>query len=162
MLSKKILTSVLMALAVLALAFVVLTYIPAGRVDAAPVAIPTPIAPAYSGDTTNIVTFFATKQITADTSSVSFELPQAEALDLQYTIDQTAIPATLEVNTTTLKLRFSNDGVNWTDGVNVVASNTADVTNLLQFNNFGRYTTVYADVAVANPITITVIGVARR
>jgi hypothetical protein len=162
MLSKKTFAPVFMAFALLLLAVVALTYIPAGRVDAAPAAIPTPVIVGFSGDNTEIKTFWSAQRLIADGGSAVFEMPQAEALDIQYTIDQTVVVATSETNTTTLKLQFSNDGTNWTDGVNVVASNATDVTNLLQFNNFGRYTRVFADVTNVNPVTFTVIAVARR
>lgn len=121
--------------------------------------IPTPAFTGYSGDAVNTpVKFWAdNKVITQSGASTAFVLADAEALDIQYVIDQGT------VNTVTLKLQFSNDNANWTDGVNVVASNAADATNLLQFNNFGYYTRLYATVSNTSPLTLTnVSAVARR
>lgn len=132
----------------------------AANVEAAPPAIPTPASVTYSADNTGTVSKFWADNtpLTASGGSTALQLGQAEALDIQYVIDQHAT----DVNTVTLKLQYSNDGTNWTDGVNVVASNAADATNLLQFNNFGAYTRLYATVSNTYPVTMTNVSVLPR
>ena len=123
---------------------------------AAPEAAPTPLSnPVHSEDALN-VEFWNTTVLTADTASGGKQLPTYETLDLSYTVDQ----ATL-TNTTTVKIQFSNDNTNWIDGVAIVTSNAADASGLVQLNNFGRYTRVYADVANTNPVTWTILAVAK-
>lgn len=146
--------------ALVALGVVIGGFIGLSPAGAAPGAIPTPAFTGYSGDTTQNVTFWNAQAMTVDAGSTAFELGQAEALDIQYIIDQDWAGG--EPNTTTLKLQFSNDNTNWTDGVAVVTSNTTDTVNLLQYNNFGRYTRIYADVGASDGLTLTVIAVARR
>lgn len=152
MLTKKLLTPAILSLAVILLAIVALAYIPTDQVEAAPPAVPTPITVTYSADNTGtIVKFWADGTvITQDGASTAFQLGQSEALDIQYALDQGT-----SVNTTTFTLQFSNDNSNWTNGVDIVASNAADATNLLQFNNFGAYTRVWANVATTDPLTLT-------
>jgi hypothetical protein len=128
---------------------------------AAPAAAPTPVSVTLpSGPVPEYPVFFnGNGPITADTRSSCFEVPDYSVVDLQYLIDQTI--ADNVVNTTTLKLQFSNDLVTYVDGINVVASNTADASSLQPFAIFGRYTCVYADVSNTNPITLTVVGVVK-
>jgi hypothetical protein len=121
---------------------------------AAPEAAPTPVSADYAGGATNVV-FWEAEAITADGGSDAKQLVNYESLDLSYTVDQGT------VNTTTLKIQFSNDGTNWADGINIVAANAADATGMVQLNNFGRYTRVYADVANSNTVTWTVLAVAK-
>lgn len=123
----------------------------AGNVEAAPPAIPTPISASMSADNTGTVIKFwpDNTALTASGASTAFQLGQAELLDIQYVIDQATA-----TNTITLTLQYSNDNSNWTNGVNVVAANSADVTNLLQFNNFGNWTRLYATLANTNPVTV--------
>ncbi len=123
---------------------------------AAPLAAPTPVISGWNADNSRYpVNFWLTEVITADGGTEAFTLANYEALDLQYVIDQTS------VNTMTLKLQHSNDGSHWTDGASIVASNAADANALNQFANFGLYSRVYADVTNTNPVTVSVIGVAK-
>ncbi len=124
---------------------------------AAPNAAPTPLAAGLTiqGMGKAPVNFFVTRVITQDVAGPPFNLSLYEVLDVQHLIDQT------DVNTTTLKLQFSNDGHNWVDGVNLVTDNTADADALSQYNNFGLYTRVYADVSNTNPVTVSAIAVAK-
>ncbi len=93
--------------------------------------------------------------MTASGASNAMQLSKYEVLDLQYVIDQGT------TNTTTLKIQFSNDNTNWSDGINVVANNAADANAMQQFNNFGRYTRLYATLTNANAVTITARAVAK-
>ena len=75
---------------------------------------------------------------------------------MHYSIDQT------DVNTMTLKLQFTNDtpgtsGATYVDGINIVASNAADATDLQQFQTFGAWTCVYADVTNTNAVDVSVV-----
>jgi len=122
--------------------------------EAAAVA-PTPLAETAGGPGYQNVVFWSADALTADGASNALQLPGYEVLDLQYVIDQGT------VNTTTIKLQFSNDNTNWSDGINVVASNAADANAMAQFNNFGRYVRLYADVTNSNAVTITARAVAK-
>lgn len=125
---------------------------------APPLAIPTPASVTYSADNTQFVTFFTSEAITQDTTSSAFDLSQAEGLDIHHVVDQATA-----TNTITITLQFSNDQSNWVDGVNVLANSAVDVNDLLQFNNFGRYTRLNVDVLNTNTVTLThVSAVGRR
>lgn len=123
--------------------------------QAAPAVAPTPLAETAGGPGYQNVVFWSADALTASAGSNAIQLPGYEVLDLQYVIDQGT------VNTTTIKLQFSNDNTNWSDGINVVANNAADANAMAQFNNFGRYVRLYATVTNTNPVTITARAVAK-
>lgn len=124
--------------------------------DVARAAAPTPVSGSNTGSTrSGKLDFFDTVVITEDTRSTLYALSGYDLVDVQWGIDMS------DTNTTTLKLQFSIDGRTWTDGVSIAASKAADDTGLNQFNNFGRYTAVYADVENTEPITLTVYGLAK-
>jgi len=126
------------------------------RAQAAPLPAPTPVSSdATAAGKNPVVTFWKAKALTANGASNVIELPDMERMDLQWVVDVGT------VNTTTIKLQYSNDGTNWVDGVNVEASIAADKNNLQQFNNFGRYTRLYATLTNSSPITITAIAVGK-
>lgn len=125
----------------------------------APTAVPNIHASAASGVAVGQSFFSGAAAITQDTNGPIISLPSYSLLDIQTTIDQTVIGTA--ANTTTLTLQFSNDGANWTSGPALATSNTADATDLNQFANFGRYTRVNANVSNTQPITITVLAVAK-
>lgn len=138
----------------LALMIVLSALMGTAAVQAGPMAAPTPIsvdrapstalvAPVYDGD------------ITADTRLGCVQSANYNKADIQYTIDQGT------VNTATLKLQFTNDtpgatGAAYVDGLSIVASNAADATDLQQFQLFGAWTCVYADVTNTNPLGVKV------
>ncbi len=80
-------------------------------------------------------------------------------IDVLYRIDQHD-PANLP-NTTTLTTKWSMDGSLTVSGVNVVASNAADASDLTQLQAFGRYFCLLADVSNTQPITITAQAIAK-
>jgi hypothetical protein len=151
-----------MALAVLAGMWLAQGILGASVSSAAPAAIPTPIVVPATGPPQN-VTFFGGTVLTADTRSNSVQIPSASSLDLQYEIDETT------VNTTTLRIDFSNDplctttpaSAEWSPGINVVASAAADTDQMVQVQNFGRCTSIFADVTNSNQVTVTVRAVAK-
>lgn len=126
--------------------------------SAAPQAAPTPVAvnvyPAGSNDWA-LATFWPGTAITADGRSTCFEAAGYTIADIQYNIDQGT------TNTVTLKLQFTNDKVTYNDGVNVVATNAADASDLQPFGMYGRYACLYADVTNSNAVTVTAIGVLK-
>lgn len=127
-----------------------------GAVQAAPAAIPTPVSvtrPAGDG----YVTFnpFGGSAITADTTSTCFDVGGKSIVDVLYVIDQT------DVNTVTLTSKWSIDGVTTVSGINLVASNTADASDMTQLQVFGRYFCVLADVSNTNAVTITAQAIAK-
>lgn len=121
-----------------------------------PVAGPTPVSvtrPAGSG----YITFdpFSTAVLTADTASTCFDVGKYSVVDALYSIDQGAI------NTVTLTTKWSIDGTTTASGVNLVATNAADATDMQQLQVFGRYFCVLADVTNTNAVTITVQAIAK-
>lgn len=123
-----------------------------------PLLAPTPVS-VNLGGIGKALTFYSTKVLTADTASGNQGIIDANKVDLQWVVDQTAVAGV--VNTTTLKLQFSNDGVNWIDGATVLNANTADANDMQQYLLFGRYARIYADVSNTNPLTLTVLGVGK-
>ena len=116
--------------------------------------VPTP-ASVNSSSSALYVPFWSATTKTADAGSNSYQLMTYEFLDIQWVIDQGT------VNTTTLKVQYSNDDSNWSDGPNLVANNAADADGMVQVANLGRYTRIYADVTNSNTITFTVKAIAK-
>jgi hypothetical protein len=131
--------------------------IPQADVSAAPVAGPTPVSVTRPGGDGSFITFdlFNAEVITEDTTSVCVDVGRYVVADVQYTIDQTA------VNTTTLTTKFSVDGGTLVSGINLVASNAADATDMQQLQLFGRYFCLLADVANSEVVTVTAKAIAR-
>lgn len=127
---------------------------------AAPSLIPTPLTiPVGAASSITYVTLKSTGSITADAGGPAQNLPSYSRLDIQYVIDQTVIGTA--ANTTTLTLQYSNDGANWVNGAALVTANAADASDMNEYPNVGRYTRIYQDVSNTNPITITVLAVAK-
>lgn len=123
---------------------------------AAPSAAPTPVSNLDRGGmAAKMVTLFSAAVITADGNSSVQNILSHDAVDLQWVIDQGA------VNTVTLKMQYSVNGTSWVDGASFVSANAADASDMQQYSLFGQYVRINADVANANPITITVVGVAK-
>lgn len=138
------------------LMFVMLTslyVLPASPVDAAPVAAITPVT--YSGQSSQSskVTFF-NGNIAADTRAC-VDLSNYSKIDLQWVIDQGT------VNTTTVKLQWSNDNVNFEDSATVASANAADTHSGQQYVLAGQYNCVYADVTNSNALGLKILGVAK-
>jgi hypothetical protein len=132
---------------------------PSGSTQAAPSFAPTPVAAVQRSPSPEFPAFFNAKVLTADTRSSCFEVPDYAVVDLQYTVDQTLVD--LAPNTTTLTLQWSNDNVSYVNGLAVATNNITDTTDLQQYQLFGRYACVYADVTNTNPVTFTVLGVVK-
>lgn len=138
------------AIAILFFAMV-LGSLSSNRASAAPQAAPTPISVTErNGASPALLTFFDAQAIAADTTSTCFEITFWDIADLYYSIDQGT------TNTTTLTLRWGNNSSALVNGVNVVASNAADASDLQQFQTFGRFACILADVATTDTVTITV------
>lgn len=121
---------------------------------AAPLGAPTPQTFNPSRTDANVVTWANAKSITADTRWCA-DVRNYNGADVQWIIDQGT------VNTTTLKLQFSNDNVNFVDGATLVSANAADANSLNRQLIYGRWVCVYADLTNSNAIVITAIGVAK-
>lgn len=118
--------------------------------------VPTPVYISGSDDRL-YVTFFEDDATVTDEASSGFQLAAYEFMDVQWVIDQTgAIP-----NTTTVKIQWSNDNTNWSDGPTVVSANAADGDGMVQVANLGRYTRAYADHTGAATMTLTLKAVAK-
>lgn len=140
---------------VLALLFGVMLA-PQGDVQAAPQAVPTPVSvtrPAQDG----YITFnpFSASVVDEDTTSTCYDVGRYAVIDALYVIDQTS------VNTVTLTAKWSIDGTTLVDGINLVASNAADASDMTQLGVFGRYFCVLANVSNTNDVTITVQAIAK-
>jgi len=85
----------------------------------------------------------------------TYHLQNYEVLDLQFIADATT------ANTTTVKLQYSNDNTNWADGATVFQNTGSDQNDIVQRYNVGAYTRLYATVTNSNPLTLTVIGIAK-
>ena len=124
--------------------------------QAAPLAAPTPISvPIQARVVPEFPTFFNTTVLQASANSSAFEVPDYSAIDLQWIIDVNT------VNTTTLKLQYSNDNVNFVDGASFASAVVADANSMQQYPLFGRWTRVVATVSNTDPITITVMGTVK-
>lgn len=147
----------LIALTLLFLAVVLLSIGNTGKVSAAPVAVPTPVSVSRAVAKWFPVTYWDTAPLTADARAECFETAANDLIDIQYVIDQGAgVP-----NTTTIKLQHSVDNSTFIDGVSLVTSNSADASDLEQFQVFGRYTCLYADVSNTNAVTLTIKAVVK-
>lgn len=131
-----------------------------GAVMAAPQAAPTPVSVTRPVSSQPQLSAIANAQvIAADTRLGCVASSNHSLMDLQYGIDQGT------VNTVTLKLQFTNDtpgaSATYIDGVNVVATNAADASDMQPFQLFGAWTCIYADVANTNNLTVTVKGLLK-
>lgn len=156
MTANRVLAGVGVGALVLALLLGVIAGGAGDAVQAAPAAIPTPVSvtrPAGDG----YVTFnpFSTAAIATDTTSTCFDVGGRSVVDVLYVIDQG------EVNTVTLTSKWSIDGVTTVSGVNLVASNAADASDMTQLQVFGRYFCILADVSNTNAVTITAQAMAK-
>lgn len=141
---------------VLAVAFLGMLGMTAAPATAAPAAAPTPVSVTRPASDTYI-TFnpFSAQTVAADATSTCFDVAQYSVIDALYSIDQGT------TNTVTLTSKWSIDGTTTASGVNLVASNAADATDMTQLQVFGRYFCVLADVANTNTVTITVQAIAK-
>lgn len=120
--------------------------------QAAPPAAPTPLAdflmPAVPARAFNLQTVTA---ITADANTAGVDVLGLGALDIQYVIDH--VPSG-EVQTTTLRVQYSNDNSNWAEGAILTTSSVADGTDITRVPVFGRFIRINKNVS-ANSIAIT-------
>lgn len=109
---------------------------------------PTPVAaPARADQPKEAVFWPRNYALTASGRSNCIDLAGYGVLDLQYVIKEPS------VNTTTLKLQYTNDNANFVDGATLVAAVT-DTNELTQVFTFGRYTCLYATVSNTQPVTV--------
>lgn len=152
---KRVVASVSVGVLVLALIFGVMLA-PQGDVQAAPQAAPTPVSVTRpAGDGVQVIEVWDAVAIAADTTATCVDIGAASVIDAQYLIDQT------DVNTVTLTTQWSINGELITDGADVVASNAADASELVQVQAFGRYICPKADVANTSTVTVTLYLIAK-
>ena len=119
--------------------------------------VPTPVYISGSDDRL-FVTFFEADTTATTENSSGFQLAAYEFMDVQFVVDHAGTPP----NTTTLKIQWSNDNTNWSDGPNIVASSAADADGMVQVANLGRYTRINKTAdANGNAMTWTVKAVAK-
>lgn len=122
-------------------------------------AIITPVAQTARGDGSRIAQFYDTQVLTADTR-VCFDLADFEIVDLQYQVDATLGNATTvtmqQTNIDPTSGPFNSAGV-----VATVPATPADANVMTQTALFGRWNCAFVDVTNTNPITFTIIGVAK-
>lgn len=144
-----------MALILFGLAGLLLTLPKVPSASASDLFAPTPITIYASGVRADPVGFFAKKVLTQTSNSPALTVADHEKADVQVVLDKTA------AQTVTLKLQFSNDGLNWVDGATIGNALVADTNTLVQHALFGRFARVNAALTSANPVTITVAAVAK-
>lgn len=157
---NKIQYAVLAVVMALVLVVMVLSAISGGPVaTAAPVAAPTPVSVTRPGGDGSFVVFdlFNAAALTEDTTSACVDIGKYNVADVIYSFDQGAGVA----NTTTLTTKFSVDGGTLVSGINLVASNSADATDMQQLQLFGRYFCLLADVTNSNTVTVTAKAIAK-
>lgn len=142
------------AILIIALASAVMQ--PAQDVQAAPLPVPTPVSvtrPAGDG----YVTFnpFSAAVLDEDTTSACYDVGGYSVVDVLYVIDQGT------TNTVTLTSKWSIDGETAINGVNIVANNAADASDMAQLQVFGRYLCVLANLTNTNDLTVTVQAMAK-
>jgi len=137
---------------VLALALLVAlaNVLPEQPVQAGPLAIPTPIAAPAGGGDWIMATYLNTNTVEAGVHSSGVHCAAYTAADVQHVLDIT------DNQTVTCKLQFSNDDSNWSDGLNVFATKSADENAMQQFQLFGRYSRITCTLGTANEFTVTV------
>lgn len=124
-------------------------------VQAAPQAGPTPVSVTRpAGGDVQVFEIWNAAPLTADTT-VCVDIGAASVIDAQYQIDQGT------VNTVTLTSQWSINGSLVTDGVDFVATNAADASDMVQVQAFGRYICPKADVTNSNALTVTLYLVAK-
>ena len=111
------------ALAVVLFAAVLLSMNTAQATQPGPVALVTPVSASVQA-APGEAAFWSSAVVTEDKGSTAVQVKLFQRTDIQYVTDQTAVAGA--TNTTTLKLQFSNDGVNWEDGATIATSNAAD------------------------------------
>lgn len=124
-------------------------------VQGAPSAIVTPIAQYMRQPAPKVINFWASPTALTEDTRSCVNIDGYNTLDLHWVIDQGT------VNTTTLKLQFTNITGNYIDGVAVATANALDASNMNQFNLFGRNVCLLADVVNSNAWTITAVGLAK-
>jgi len=155
MMTGKVTMAVAVVVLVLAMVFGVMVQ-PQGGALAAPAAGPTPVSvtrpasPEYA-----VYELFATDVITSDTTAECVDVGPYSVIDAQYEIDQT------DVNTVTVTTQWSVTGSQMTDGLDVVASNAADASDLVQLQTFARFLCAKADVTNSNAVTVTLFVLAK-
>lgn len=117
--------------------------------------VPTPAYVSGSDDALN-VTYWSTSGKIASAASSAYQLVRYEYQDLQWVIDGDASTP----NTATIKIQWSNDNTNWSDGPQVAATGY-DGDGMVQVGNLGRYTRLYATLANTSLVTITCKAVAK-
>ena len=118
--------------------------------------VPTPIYVSGSDDRL-YVTFFEADTTVASEASSGFQLANYEYMDVQWVVDHAGTPP----NTTTVKVQWSNDNTNWSDGPNVIATSSTDGDSMVQVGNLGRYTRLYKTSTNTGSMTWTVKAVAK-
>lgn len=155
---RTIVLTVVVALMVFALALTALSG--GGAATAAPMAIPTPVSVTRpAGDGYITVAPFSAQVLTEDTTSTCYDVAKFSVVDVLYSIDQTIVAET--ANTTTLTTKWGIDNTTTVAGVNIVASNAADATDMAQVQVFGRYFCVLANVSNSQNVTVTVQAIAK-
>lgn len=125
-----------------------------GGVTPALGAAPTPVSITQPvGLSPQLYTLFS-GVVTTSTQGTCRELGKWAVADIQTVIDVSS------TQTVTLKIQYSNDGVNLVDGANIVAA-SADTNTLTQLPLFARYACAYATLGSTNTVTVTVTGWAK-
>lgn len=149
--NKRAISILLIVVAILAAGVGLFTGIPQST-SAAPVTPVTGYASGAGGEqSVTAIDWMTRRRITADTT-VCKDVAQYKLATIQWVIDQGT------VNTTTIKFRETNDGVNYWDQATLANANVADGAGNNQFVLTALKECMLVDVANGNAITITIVG----
>jgi len=138
---------------------VLITVLAFGALGAKP-ATPAAAAPTFPGGTTRvaaapqIMTLFSSV-ITQNTQGPAVDISAFDRIDVQYVIAMSG------TNTTTIKLLHSNNSSNWVTGATVGSSVLTNSTDMTATFNFGARTAISVVVSNTNPVTLTVLALAK-
>lgn len=119
-------------------------------VQAAPQAVPTPLAYDSSNPTPKLVTFFDDTLIAADTRQCS-NLMQYDVADLHVTLLEAS-----GINTTTLRMAYTGNGENHVTGVAFASALVTNTNDIYSVPLFSRDSCIVVDVTNGNTVTLSV------
>lgn len=119
---------------------------------AAPLAGPTPVSAAPSGNVPTYVDFFISRAVTADTTSACADVAGYTKADIYYSVTVNAN----NINTNTLQLKHGNNVGALVNGIALASGVTnTNVVDMAQVNVYGRLLCVEIDATTGATGTIT-------
>lgn len=151
--SKRAFLPLVIGILVLAALLAPMVAIPA--VQGAPSAVVTPVTQYPREPAPRVLNFWASPTALTEDTRSCVNIDGYNTVDLHYIVDQG------DINTTTLKLQLSNITGAYVDQVTILNANTTDTDSLVQYQLFGRWACLDADLSNTNTWTITAVGLAK-